>query len=104
MGEQWLLALVAQTPEPSPTDPALTLYTVTPGISGFLAFFAMALAGWLLFRSMSRRMRNVDQSRRERERADAEAAAAAGPIGAGTADGEVADTAVADPTDGDSRP
>lgn len=100
MGAQWLLALAAQTPEPSPTDPSLTIYTVTPGISGFLAFFAMALAGWLLFRSMSRRMRNVDQSRRERERADAEEAAAAQPPPAD----EATDADAADRTDGEARP
>lgn len=106
MGSQWLATLAAQTPEPSPTDPGMTIYTVTPGITGFLAFFAIALAGWLLFRSMGRRMRNVDQARRERERADAEAAAAAEATeGAAPAPGDGAgDTEDAEQAEGDARP
>ncbi|MEE6273094.1 hypothetical protein [Georgenia wangjunii] len=56
-------ALSAQTPAPSPSpDQQLTIYTVTPGIGGFLAFFVLALAAWVLFRSMAKHMRTVDRN------------------------------------------
>lgn len=101
----WLL-LAAPTPEPTPIDPGFTIYTVTPGISGFLAFFAIAIAGWLLFRSMGRRMRNVDNARRQREIAEAEerdqAAATddAPPAEAGPADGDAAAETTGDAVSG----
>lgn len=33
--------------------------SVSPGIAGFLAFFFLAIALWLLMRSMNTRLRNV---------------------------------------------
>ncbi|HLV04265.1 hypothetical protein [uncultured Georgenia sp.] len=78
-----LLVLAAQTPSPSPTPTEHTIYTVTPGIGGFIAFFALALAGWLLFRSLVKHMRRVDHETLRRE----QAAAAAEP-GEGGPSGE----------------
>lgn len=57
-----------QTPLPTPA-PEHTIYTVTPGISGFIAFFVLAVIGWLLFRSLVKHMRSVDQERMRREAA-----------------------------------
>lgn len=37
----------------------LDFYTVSPGLPGFITFFVFALAGWLLFRSMTGHMRKV---------------------------------------------
>jgi hypothetical protein len=51
---------------------------VGPGLAGFLAVFALALATWLLFRSMNRHLRKV------RYRADADA----GPDGAAGTDAD----------------
>ena len=48
-------------------DPAI----VSPGLGGFLVFFALALVCWLLFRSFSKHLRRVNV------RAAAEARAAA---------------------------
>lgn len=77
-----VLGLVtAQTPdpEPSPTDGDLNIYTVTPGISGFIAFFLLAVVLWFLLRSMGRHMRRVDRrnegQRAAEQRADEEPAA-----------------------------
>lgn len=76
--------LLAQTPAPTPPapDPEMTIYTVTPGIAGFIAFIVLALAGWLLFRSLTRHVRRVDfegQRRQEAKRAEDDAAAGDGP-------------------------
>lgn len=64
-------AALAQVPGPAPDlDP----YTVTPGIGGFLVFFALALAAWFLYRSFVRHMRRVqvrallEAEERDRER------------------------------------
>ncbi len=62
-----LLAVADQTPSPSPTPTEHTIYTVTPGISGFIAFFVLALVGWLLFRSLVKHVRRVDQEALRRE-------------------------------------
>ena len=60
--------LGAQAPTPPPTPEDLTIYNVTPGISGFIAFFVLAIAGWLLFRSLVRHVRKVDMAGAQRER------------------------------------
>lgn len=67
--------LLTQTPAPTPPapDPEMTIYTVTPGIAGFIAFIVLALAGWLLFRSLTRHVRKVGfegQRRQEAQRAE----------------------------------
>ncbi|WP_152192418.1 hypothetical protein [Georgenia satyanarayanai] len=67
-----LVALRAQTPTPPAPDPEMTIYTVTPGIAGFIAFFVLALIGWLLFRSLTRHVRKVEHERRRREESDVE--------------------------------
>jgi hypothetical protein len=69
--------LVAATPSPTSTttktvDPNL----VNPGLWGFLALFFLALAVYLLGRSMARRVRAVNQRARLEEEAEAERAAA----------------------------
>ncbi|MEE6281307.1 hypothetical protein [Georgenia sunbinii] len=101
----------AQSPEPTPTDPGMTLYTVTPGISGFLAFFAVALACWLLFRSLGRQMRRVEQTRLRRAEEDAAAAAETsgdGTAGTAAAAGDADAAAVGEPpttgSNGDAPP
>jgi hypothetical protein len=38
---------------------------VTPGLLGFLVVFALAIATWLLLRSMTRRLGRVDFEERE---------------------------------------
>lgn len=54
-----------------------TVYTVTPGLMGFIWFFIFAVAGWLLFRSLAGHMRRVDHNARvRREAEEAELAAA----------------------------
>ena len=58
MTGSWLGGLAAQVPELDPEK-------VTPGMGGFLVFFALGLASWLLYRSLTRHMRRVDvRSRR----------------------------------------
>jgi hypothetical protein len=59
------------------TDPG----QVGPGLAGFLAVFALALATWLLFRSMNRHLRNV------RYRGD-EPGDGPGPTGRGSEPGQ----------------
>lgn len=76
-----LLALSAETPTPPPPDPEMTIYTVTPGIAGFIAFFVLALIGWLLFRSLTKHVRKVDHA--GRRRAEEEAAAEEPEVGPG---------------------
>lgn len=75
--------LLAQTPAPSPPapDPEMTIYTVTPGIAGFIAFIVLAFVGWLLFRSLTRHVRKVDHAgrRRAQEEQAEEDGAGAGP-------------------------
>ena len=44
-------------------------YTIGPGFWGFVAFFVMAIALWLLVRNMSGRLRRMAYQERERDRA-----------------------------------
>lgn len=49
--------------------------TVSPGIWGFIAFFVLAIALWLLMRNMNARMRRMSYRAQERQQeAEAEAA------------------------------
>jgi len=68
-----LLAVAAQTPDPTPSE--MTIYTVSPGIAGFVVFFVLALAGWLLFRSLTKHVRRIDHDELRRERTAQEAGA-----------------------------
>lgn len=69
------IAPFVETPAPA-LDPAV----VTPGIEGFLVFFALALASWFLYRSLLKQVRRVDvrarQQREQEEEARADAARA----------------------------
>lgn len=47
---------------PSPSDDELTIYNVTPGISGFIAFFVLALVAIVLVWSMVRHLRTLDRN------------------------------------------
>ncbi|PYG00874.1 hypothetical protein SAMN05216184_10228 [Georgenia satyanarayanai] len=67
-----LLALSMQTPTPPAPDPEMTIYTVTPGIAGFIVFVVLAFVGWLLFRSLTRHVRKVDHEGRRRAQDEAE--------------------------------
>ena len=51
---------------------------VGPGLWGFIAFFVLALALWLLMRNMNGRMRRM--AYRERERLEADQAAHGGTV------------------------
>lgn len=89
--------LAAQTPEPTPTETEFTIYNVTPGITGFIVFFILAVAGWLLFRSMAKHVRNVDQAKTLEEREASQSPteeASPGATGATTASGKTDDGAV----------
>lgn len=46
-------------PFPAEVTEELNAYTVTPGLGGFFAFFFLALASWLLYRSFAKHMRRV---------------------------------------------
>ena len=63
-----------------------TVTSVSPGIGAFLAFFALAVALWLLMRNMNSRMRRMSYRAEEAQR-QAEAEQKHRP--AGEADGEV---------------
>lgn len=66
-------------------------YTIGPGFWGFVAFFVMAIALWLLVRNMSGRLRRMAYQERQRE------GTATGPTQAASGDG-------ADGADGADRP
>jgi len=78
--------------------------SVSPGLGGFLAFFLLAIALWLLMRNMNKRVRRM--SYREEQEAARRAAEAASARGEGPGDGTLADGAAAGPQDvpGDGRP
>jgi hypothetical protein len=77
--------------------------SVSPGLGGFLAFFLLAIALWLLMRNMNKRVRRMTyREEQEAARRAAEAASARGerPVDGASADG----TASAGPDDlGDGR-
>lgn len=73
---------------------------VGPGIWGFIAFFVLAIALWLLVRNMNSRLRRMAYSDRDR----ADAARAAQGAGDGTqarqaGDDDAGDTAATDTTE-----
>lgn len=51
---------------------------VTPGLGGFLTFFALALAAWFLYRSFATHMRRIDVRARLQAEEDARRAAEPG--------------------------
>lgn len=57
-------------------------YTIGPGFWGFVAFFVMAIALWLLVRNMSGRLRRMAYQERQRE------GAVTGPKQAASGEGE----------------
>lgn len=71
-----LLLLLAAAPTPTPTSDELDPLTVSPGLVGFLATFAVAVATVLLVVDMTRRVRRL-RFREEQERRRQEEAAAA---------------------------
>ncbi len=82
--------------------------SVSPGLGGFLAFFLLAIALWLLMRNMNKRVRRMTY--REEQEAARRAAEAASARGDGTVegpvDGTLADGAAPGPQDvlGDGHP
>jgi hypothetical protein len=52
--------------------PAVPSERVTPGIGGFLVFFVLGLASWLLYRSFAKHVRRVDVRSRLRAQEEAE--------------------------------
>jgi hypothetical protein len=61
--------------------------SVSPGLGGFLAFFLLAIALWLLMRNMNKRVRRMTY-REEQEQAARRAAEAASARGEGGEGGE----------------
>lgn len=57
-----------------------TVTSVSPGLGAFLAFFALAIALWLLMRNMNARMRRMSYRAEEAQR-EAEAKGAHRPAG-----------------------
>jgi hypothetical protein len=53
---------------------------VSPGVPGFMVTFALALACWLLFRSLTTHLRRVNHSAAGVEPGDPGADDAAGPV------------------------
>jgi len=93
-----IVALLAlSTPSPSSTaTPKLDADLVTPGLWGFVLLFFLAIAVYLLGRSMARRVRRVNQRARvEAELVEAELAEAEGRS---PADGAVRDAPRTTPT------
>ncbi len=102
-GPGWAVDVVAETatPAPSPSEdplrPELEPTDVSPGLAGFLAIFAVALAAVALFFGLSRQLRRMrrnaeDQGIPVEDRRDVRR-----PDGAGPADGR----ATGDGTSGD---
>ena len=56
----------APSPDPSPTSTVPDALQVTPGLVGFLATFALALACVLLFLSLTRHLRRASRNAQER--------------------------------------
>jgi hypothetical protein len=81
-GPGWAADVVAETATPSPSDDPLREDLdpddVSPGLVGFLAIFAVAVATVALFFGLSR------QLRRMRHNADAQGIGPDGPVGATT--------------------
>ena len=81
--------------------------SVSPGLGGFLAFFLLAIALWLLMRNMNKRMRRMtyleeqEAAQRKKQAADAAAETAAGAA-SGRGNGQVTDGRLVDgqPVDG----
>ncbi len=112
-GPGWAADVVAETATPSPSEdplrPELDPTDVSPGLSGFLAIFAVALATIALFFMLSR------QLRRMRHNAEVQGIGPDGPLdegedaaGSGAAPGEPDDgpDGAGDevPGDGTARP
>ena len=79
-------ALAAATPTPTTSgtqQPSVDADLVTPGLGGFLALFGLALALYLLARSMARRVQRMNHRARldAEERAEAAARADGGARG-----------------------
>ena len=83
------------------TVPMAPSNDIGPGLWAFIAFFALAVALWLLMRNMNTRVRNISY----RARADEEAAAAARAAREqGQAAGTSSDAPEAQSTQGAERP
>lgn len=74
-----------QGPEPT---------SISPGLTGFLATFGLAVAAILLFLSMTRHLRKVEHSRRRQE---AEGRGPAAPTGGGQDDDRAEESSLEDP-------
>jgi hypothetical protein len=80
---------------------------VGPGIWGFIAFFVLAVALWLLVRNMNNRLRRMAYRDRDeaaaRAEADGTSATSTGTLGADTEPDDPRDGAAGDAS-GDDRP
>ena len=85
----WVAVLAATTPTPSSSE-APDPDSISPGVTGFIATFALVVACLLLFVSMARRVRRM-QYRAEHDEAEhderADDGTAAGPAGTGSGTG-----------------
>jgi hypothetical protein len=78
-GVSGLVSVVTPSPTPTPTGVAATSLG-SPGITGFIVTFLVALALIGLFLSLTRHLRIVDRRSRQRDEAEAAAAAAAAGV------------------------
>ncbi|OLT55303.1 hypothetical protein [Cellulosimicrobium sp. CUA-896] len=91
-GPGWAADVVAETatPAPSPSEdplrPELEPTDVSPGLAGFLAIFAVALAAVALFFGLSRQLRRMRRNAEDRGIPVEDRRGARRPGGAGPAD------------------
>jgi hypothetical protein len=66
--------------------------SVSPGLGGFLAFFLLAIALWLLMRNMNKRMRRMTYREEQEAAARAKRGEAPGTAAGGRTEGRPADS------------
>jgi len=72
---------------------------VSPGVPGFLVTFALALACWLLFRSLTKHLRRVNHSE---EPVETDTTDAGDPAAGAPAESDAGDPAAGTPTESDA--
>ena len=77
--------------------------SVSPGLGGFLAFFLLAIALWLLMRNMNKRMRRMTYREEQEAAARAKRGEAPATPGDGRTEGRPADGSDVDGPPGDDR-
>ncbi|ROS78621.1 hypothetical protein [Cellulomonas sp. PhB143] len=84
---RWVaVAAPSPSPTPGPLKPELSPYDVSPGLVGFLAIFAVALAAVLLFLSLTKHLRRVRHNEELRAAAGDPVAGSAEDVSGGSDD------------------